>query len=258
MPDQTALSPSQEDYLETIFLLVREKSVARVKDIATRMGVHVSSVTGALKGLSAKGLINYDPYSYVTLTDDGELLGKGLARKHEVLRDFLIKVLSVEPETAERNACHMEHAVEPDVMERLVHFVEFVDRCPRAGFEWRKDIEDFCSRGGEPEDCAECVAACLKSTRSAARKAVAGDGPKRLWELEAGDKARVTRVKTGGPAMDRLSEGGVERGATLEVESVAPTESFMMIKARGYHLRVPRHAAERIRVNVERTRDDNR
>ena len=119
-----ALSASLEDYLETIFHLVAEERVARVRDIAARMNVQMPSVTGALHSLAAKELVNYDPYRYITLTPRGEALARQVVRRHEVLTRFLEECLGLDRGTAERNACHMEHAIEPVVLQRLVQFVE--------------------------------------------------------------------------------------------------------------------------------------
>jgi DtxR family Mn-dependent transcriptional regulator len=124
------LSASLEDYLETIYRLVERDHVARVRDIAARLSVQMSSVTGALRSLASKGLVNYDPYSYITLTARGERLARDLFRRHRVLTDFLTDLLGLDPETAERNACAIEHAIEPIVLERLV---EFVEQHPEAG-----------------------------------------------------------------------------------------------------------------------------
>lgn len=118
------LSASLEDYLEAIFLLVRDHRVARVKDIAERLGVQMPSVTGALRSLSEKGLVHHDPYSYTTLTPRGEEIARELFHRHQVLTSFLNEYLGLDLETAERNACDMEHAIEPVVLERLVVFVE--------------------------------------------------------------------------------------------------------------------------------------
>ena len=118
------LSASLEDYLEAIFHLVEKEHVARVRDIAARMNVQMPSVTGALHNLAARQLVNYDPYNYITLTPRGDALAREIVRRHEVLTEFLRDVLGLDPETADRNACHMEHAIEPIVLNRLVEFVE--------------------------------------------------------------------------------------------------------------------------------------
>ena len=73
---QPRLSESMEDYLETILGLEKQYKVARVKDIAGKMGILGGSVTNALKQLADKDLIHYKPYSYITLTKKGEMIAK--------------------------------------------------------------------------------------------------------------------------------------------------------------------------------------
>ena len=78
------LSASLEDYLEVIYHLERSNRVARAKDIADQMNVQRASVTGALKALAGRGLINYSPYSYITLTSAGRTVAQ---RCHSPSRD---------------------------------------------------------------------------------------------------------------------------------------------------------------------------
>jgi DtxR family Mn-dependent transcriptional regulator len=89
---KAVLSESLEDYLETILDLEKTNKVARVKDIAEKMGVLRGSVTGALKNLAEKKLINYEPYSFITLTRKGATIAREITRRHEVLKDFLHNV----------------------------------------------------------------------------------------------------------------------------------------------------------------------
>ena len=62
------LSSNMEDYLEAIYHISSKKQAARAKDISDRLKVNKSSVTGALRSLSEKGLVNYAPYDLITLT----------------------------------------------------------------------------------------------------------------------------------------------------------------------------------------------
>ena len=89
------LSASLEDYLEAIFNLAGESNVARSKDIAKLLGVSRSSVTGALRILKKKGLVNYKPYDYVTLTNSGQAAAAEGTRKHNILKFFFVHVLGV-------------------------------------------------------------------------------------------------------------------------------------------------------------------
>ena len=137
----TTLSPSLEDYLEVIFHLVRESKVARAKDIAERMAVAKSSVTGALRHLADKGMIHYDPYSFVTLTARGEARAKRIVDRHRALSRFLRETLGLSSKAADDNACRMEHAVDDQALEKLSHFVRFLQR---GGIARR--YRTFCQR----------------------------------------------------------------------------------------------------------------
>lgn len=136
------LTASQEDYLETIFWLVQEQKVARSKDISDRLGVSKSSVTGALRQLTAGGLINYDPYSYVTLTAAGEALAEGIVHRHRVLADFLARILGMGNVEADANACRIEHAIDDEVLQRLESFVAYLDKERPDLCSWTHTFED--------------------------------------------------------------------------------------------------------------------
>ena len=126
------LSESLEDYLEAIFNLSDQSGITRAKDVAETLGVARSSVTGALRLLSGKGLVNYRPYDYITLTEQGAQEAERIARKHSILKSFFVDVMGVEPELAQQAACRTEHALGPTVISRLVRFVDFVME-PDAG-----------------------------------------------------------------------------------------------------------------------------
>lgn len=155
------LSSSMEDYLEAIFHIAEKKQAARAKDIADRLSVNNSSVTGALRSLSEKGFINYAPYDLITLTDKGKVHALSVVRRHKALKDFFIRVLCADKEEAEDTACKMEHAISPDILERLIRFVEFVETCPRGGVEWIKGFGYFCKEGKIAENCRRCIRQCL-------------------------------------------------------------------------------------------------
>ena len=141
------LSASLEDYLEAIFHTVEAKGAARAKDIVMRLGVHNSSVTQALRSLSEKELVNYAPYDTVTLTPSGERIARDVVHRHQTLRAFLEKVLGLPAAESDEGACRMEHAVSPLVIDRLVHFVNYFERCPSADIQWDDNAGYFCGHG---------------------------------------------------------------------------------------------------------------
>ncbi|BAI80752.1 transcriptional regulator, MntR family [Deferribacter desulfuricans SSM1] len=119
------LSKNMEDYLEAIYIILKENPVARVKEIADRLGVKKSSVTNALKQLSEKNLINYDRYSHITLTDEGRKYAKEIYHKHTTMTKFLVEILCVDKKRAEENACRMEHVIDKDIFEKFERFLSF-------------------------------------------------------------------------------------------------------------------------------------
>jgi DtxR family transcriptional regulator, Mn-dependent transcriptional regulator len=160
------ISISMENYLETIFHLVREHTVARVKDIADRLKVSRSSVTGMLQSLRDHHFVNFEPYGFVTLTTKGTKIAKRVVRRHEALRDFMVEVLSIDAEVADEAACHMEHGISKQVVDRFLEFAEFVQTCPRAGAKWINGFGYRCAEAGEaPGDCKRCIATCLESVK---------------------------------------------------------------------------------------------
>ena len=116
------LTSNMEDYLEVILNLQQEQRVARVKDVAQRLNVKMPSVTGAMKGLAEKGLVNYERYSYLTLTAAGEKIAQEIGERHKTFYSFLTDVLQLDHHTAELDACRLEHATSRKTFARIKEF----------------------------------------------------------------------------------------------------------------------------------------
>lgn len=114
-----AVSSAMEDYLETILLLERKNGSARVTDVANRMGVAKSSVHTALHNLSDKGLLIQEHYGTIHLTEEGVRVAAGIYSRHKALVRFFEHIVGVSGETAERDACAVEHVLSADSMERI-------------------------------------------------------------------------------------------------------------------------------------------
>ena len=156
MPFENRLTASQEDYLEAIYNIVDDKTAARAKDIAEYLAVRASSVTGALRTLRAMGLVNYAPYDLITLTEKGALAAEEIVRRHKALENFLVNVLGVDEREADEAACKMEHSVPKAIVERLVKYAEYVERCPKGGISWESGFGYYCKHGCTEEDCRDC------------------------------------------------------------------------------------------------------
>jgi DtxR family Mn-dependent transcriptional regulator len=160
---ELGLSENLEDYLEKILELERVHKVARVRDIAEKLGVLPGSVSGALKTLSEKGFVNYAPYSYITLTPKGRTIAAEVRRRHTVIRDFLQGVLLLAPDQAEENACRIEHAIDRAAVDRLVQFIEYILSCPRTGEDWiQKFVKFYSTNEVDTAHCLDCLRDCLE------------------------------------------------------------------------------------------------
>lgn len=120
------LSVSLEDYIEEIYNQVLKNGQAKVTAIAETLNVKKASVTGALNILSEKKLINYAPYSPITLTSKGEKIAKSILIKHENLSEFFMEVLGIEKEEALETACKMEHIVSDKLFDNMVKLTQYV------------------------------------------------------------------------------------------------------------------------------------
>ncbi|PJB21852.1 MAG: iron-dependent repressor [Euryarchaeota archaeon CG_4_9_14_3_um_filter_38_12] len=138
-----------EDYLEIIYRLEEKKGFARTSDISSFFGHKPSSVTGMLQKLDEQALVNYEKYRGVTLTAKGKQLAKDVSRRHETLVSFL-KVLGIDKEIAEEDACRIEHAVHKETIERLRKFVGFVQKAPKDP-KWLRHFEYFIKTGKHPK-----------------------------------------------------------------------------------------------------------
>ena len=102
---------NREDYLINILRLTEGENSAKTTELATYMNVSPASVTEMLKVLAAEGLVEYERYRGVKLTEKGLEYARLVRKKHHVLESFLINVLNVDRITAHNEACRLEHAL---------------------------------------------------------------------------------------------------------------------------------------------------
>ncbi|MGI5832268.1 MAG: metal-dependent transcriptional regulator [Thermoguttaceae bacterium] len=156
------LSDSLEDYLEAIYRIILARGQVKPKDIAKAMHVAGASVTGALRALAEKGLINYAPYDEISLTPSGLAIAQDVFSRHKRLKFFLKDMLGVPEREADETACKVEHAVSSETIGKLVRFAEFIESCPRGGRLWISGFEHDCDPEHALSQCRRCVAATLE------------------------------------------------------------------------------------------------
>jgi DtxR family Mn-dependent transcriptional regulator len=147
---EPTVSAVMEDYLEAILQLVRRKGAARVRDIAKALTVHKSTVTASLRNLADKGLVHYSPYETTTLTRQGRQIAEQVAQSHAAIREFLNHVLLVPEDIAEQNACRMEHVMDPNVLQRLILFAQFLKEHPESGKNMNRRLKKYLQQKTTP------------------------------------------------------------------------------------------------------------
>ena len=118
------ISANLEMYLETVLLLCKEKGEARITDIAETMRVAKTSVHAAMHALSDKGLLVQEKYGTVVLTGNGKDYANSVYKRHKSLTAFFENVVGVDAETAERDACAIEHVISEKSMKKIIGLIK--------------------------------------------------------------------------------------------------------------------------------------
>lgn len=112
---------SSEDYLETILMLREQNGNVRSIDIVNKMNYSKPSISIAMKKLKSEGLVEMDLNGYITLTSKGEEIAQRIYSRHKLLEKCLIAI-GVDSETAEEEACRIEHVIDDDTYHKINAF----------------------------------------------------------------------------------------------------------------------------------------
>ena len=114
---------NREDYLINILRLTEGNGVAKTTELATFMNVSPASVSEMVKVLASEGLVKYEKYKGMSLTEKGLVYARQLRKKHHVLEKFLMDYLNIDHATAHEEACKMEHAISNDSAIKMCHMM---------------------------------------------------------------------------------------------------------------------------------------
>lgn len=117
-------TPTMEDYIEIIFILIDTKGYARVSDIAEQLEVHPSSVTKMVQKLDKDNYLNYEKYRGFILTEKGKKIGKKLVFRHDLLEQFL-EVIGVDEENIYDDVEGIEHHLSWNSIDRIGDLVSY-------------------------------------------------------------------------------------------------------------------------------------
>ncbi len=112
------LHASGEDYLETILVLQKKLGMVRSVDVARHMEVSKPSVCHAVATLRDGGFLMMDEDHFLHLTDIGKEVAKKIYERHQFFTEQLIAA-GVDRETAEQDACRIEHTISQDSFEKI-------------------------------------------------------------------------------------------------------------------------------------------
>jgi Mn-dependent DtxR family transcriptional regulator len=140
-----------EDYVELLFNLEQEHSPVHTNDVALALDINPASVTEIFQKLDEEGFIVYKKYAGVTLTKKGRQVAIRTQQKHDVLKQLLM-TLGVKESTADHDACHIEHVVHPETIDKLTKFLEFAQ------------LEEGCARWLDHFSYYEKTGKCIHCT----------------------------------------------------------------------------------------------
>ncbi len=106
-----AIYESGEDYLETILLLHAKTGFVRSVDIANELNYSKPSISRAMNILRENGLITVEPGGQIVLTEEGRKKAESVYDRHVFITAFFETVLGIDKETAEKDACRIEHII---------------------------------------------------------------------------------------------------------------------------------------------------
>lgn len=185
-------SDNREDYLINILRLTNGSSAVKTTDISRYMGVAPASVTEMLKVLSREGLVNYEKYRGVSLTDEGIKAAKNLRRKHHIMERFLTGILNIDHESAHLEAHEIEHALSDQASAKL---------CRLIGTK----VDSDCETCTDP--CDEMIGVTAVS--------------RHVSDMSPGDIGRITHLSSDNMVLlRRMISMGFTPGRRVELDSV--------------------------------------
>ncbi len=213
------------------------------------------SVTEAIRSLVAKRIgKNTSRMKNVELTKEGLDLARNIAHRHSAVKEFLITVLGLSEEDAEKEACGIEHAIRPETLNSLLKFIDFIRANGNSKPIKLEDFKYYLKHGEYPPNCDSAP----RYRHGWAHAPGNGDCHLRptitstkLSDLCPGMKGRIAFVSGKGPIRKRLMEMGLTSDTDFEVIRVAPLGDPIEIRVRGYNLSLRKSEAEHVEVEVE-------
>ena len=117
------ITSSLEEYLKTMYVLKKQGQDIKVTTIANKMNCTKPSVNKAIYNLKDEGLLNYESYGTIELTDSGENLAKKILEAYDIVYVFLKDVLNLEEDDAKKEAERIKLAMGDVTLNKLTKYV---------------------------------------------------------------------------------------------------------------------------------------
>jgi Mn-dependent DtxR family transcriptional regulator len=127
MAQRKKASISEEDYLERIHELIQTKGYARAVDIADALGISQPSVTSMVQRMASSGLVNYEKYRGLTLTEAGKTVAENIQIRHKILLRFF-SVLGISAEAQEKDIEGLEHHLSEETIIVLKNLTAILEK----------------------------------------------------------------------------------------------------------------------------------
>lgn len=240
MDELPQISAVMQDYLESIHRLQMQKRVVRVRDIAKDLGVKAPTVSEMLRLLTERGLVEHERYEDVRLSTEGARIAQQVHNRHRIICGFLTDVLCLDTETADRDACAIEHSLSPLTMDRVVAFMGYVYSNAEERSDYIRLFEEYAGRSPEVVE--------MQSAGSASRAVGVVSS---LAAMQPGQEGTIGRMSDRGAVRKRLMEMGMVRGERVRFIRQAPLGDPIEIHIRGYNLSLRKSEAAAVEVLLD-------
>lgn len=130
------LTPSMEDYMEMIYRSCLKEGYVRINHLARQLNVQASSASKIVQKLARFGLLNYQKYGIIRLTEKGEEIGEFLLNRHETIETFL-RNMGVKDNIL-KDTEMMEHNISTETLENIRLLNKFLERNPSLKQEFNR------------------------------------------------------------------------------------------------------------------------
>lgn len=216
-----ALTEPVEDYLKAIYSIEQAGDAAGTNDLATRLEIAPASVSGMVRRLADLGLVSYERYRGVRLTDAGRKAALRTIRRHRVIEAYLAKALGYAWDRVHAEAERLEHAASDELVDRMAEAIG----------------EPLTDPHGDPIPTREGV---IDETRH-----------QRLSDLAAGQRSRVKRVSDDdGELLRYLAQIGIRPGVMIMLAERAPFDGPLTLRIGKASVQVGPALASRVMVEM--------